>query len=111
MSGEVFQTRTREYVKPDLLLRTRRSVMEAAHLMHAKRTRHRRHAGITLLVVAGLLVLFAPALWSAASDLTTGEHFFEMPIIVVTFSLVLLAAMVAILLTTWKRSRRGASEE
>lgn len=111
MSGEVLHTRTREYVKPDLLLRTRRSVMEAAHVMQAKRARQRRHAGIALLVVAALLVLFAPALWSAASDLTTGDQLFDMPVVVLTLSLVFLAAMVAILLTTWKGSRHGAPDE
>jgi cytochrome bd-type quinol oxidase subunit 2 len=107
MSGDVFQTGPRSYIKPDVLLRTRRSVMEAANLIHEKRLRQRRHAGIALLTVAALMVLVSPALWSAASDLTTGEHFFDMPVMVLTLSLILLAAMVAILLMTWQGGRHG----
>jgi len=110
MNGEVLQGGSRGHVKPDVLLRTRRSVMEAAHLMQAKRARQRRHAGIALLAIASLLLLFTPALWSVANDLTAGEHFFDMPVMVLMLSLVFLSAMFAILLMTW-RGKRGAREE
>lgn len=101
----------RAYGKPDVLLRTRRSVMEAAHLIQAQRTRRRRHAGIALLALAALLVLFTPALWSVATDLTSGEHFFDMPVMVLLLSLVLLSAMFAILMMTWRDRKRGAHDE
>jgi cytochrome bd-type quinol oxidase subunit 2 len=107
MNSGVFPDDGRQHVKPDVLLRTRRSVMEAAHLMGAKRARQRRHAGIALLVMVGLLVLFAPALWSAASDLTTGEHFFDLPVMVLTLSLVFLAAMLGVVLMNVKNGKRG----
>jgi SNF family Na+-dependent transporter len=97
--------------KPDVLLRTRRSVMEAARLMQEKRELKRRHAGIALLAIGTLMVLFTPALWNAANDLTTGEHFFDMPMMVVTLSLVLLSAIFAILLMTWRGKRRRAGDE
>jgi cytochrome bd-type quinol oxidase subunit 2 len=113
MSGEVFSTRgsvTRHPI-PEVLLRTRRSVMEAAHELRAQKARRRRHAGIALLAMAALVVLFTPALWSVANDLTTGEHFFDMPVMVLTLSLVLLSAMFAILLMTWRGGRSGARDE
>lgn len=93
---------------PEVVLRTRRSVMEAAFELQAQRTRKRRHAGIALLAVAALVVLFTPVLWSVANDLTQGEHFFGMPVMVLTLSLVLLSAVIAVLLLTWReRSVHG----
>jgi cytochrome bd-type quinol oxidase subunit 2 len=96
---------------PEVVLRTRRSVMEAANELQAQRARRRRHAGIALLAMGVLIVLFTPALWSVANDLTTGEHFFDMPIMVLTLSLILLSAMFAILLLTWRGGRRSARDE
>jgi hypothetical protein len=46
-----------------------------------------------------------------ANDRTTGEHFFDMPVMVLTLSLVLLSAMFAILLMTWRGGRSGARDE
>ena len=83
---------------PEIVLRTRRSVMEAAIELQAQRTRKRRHAGIALLALGALVFLFAPALWSAVSDLATGEHFLDLPIVVLTLFLVFLSAAFAILL-------------
>jgi hypothetical protein len=62
-------------------------------------------------VLAALVLLFTPALWTLANDLTTGEHFFDLPAMVLTLSLVLLSAMFAILLMTWRGGRRGAEDE
>jgi len=111
MSGDVFQPDLRGHIKPDVLLRTRRSVMEAAHLMQAKRARQRRHVGIALLVVVGLLVLFAPALWSAAADVVTGETFLDMPVVMLALSLVFLSALFAVVLMQLKARKRGANDE
>ena len=69
-----------------------------------------RH-GVLPHLVRALLVLFTPALWSVANDLTTGEHFFDMPVMVLTLSLVLLSAMFAILLMTWRGGRNAARDE
>lgn len=111
MSGEFPATGRREPLRPDLLLRTRRSVMEAALEMQAKRARQRRHAGIALLAMGSLLVLFTPALWNVANDLSNGEHFFDMPVMVLTLSLVLLSAMFAVLLVGWRSRERGLRDE
>ncbi|HEX4007096.1 MAG TPA: hypothetical protein VHX60_13050 [Acidobacteriaceae bacterium] len=111
MSGDAFRMNPREHAKPDVLLRTRRSVMEAAHLMQAKRVRQRRHVGIALFALAALIILFTPALWSVANDLTTGEHFFDMPVMVLMLSLVMLSAMFAILLMTWRGRRHDTRDE
>lgn len=95
---------------PDVLLRTRRSVMEAAYEMQMQRTRRRRQVGIALLVFAGLLVLVTPALWSAATELTSGEPFYDMPVMLITLALVLLSAIFAVLMVTW-RGRRLRDEQ
>jgi TRAP-type C4-dicarboxylate transport system permease small subunit len=107
MSGDVFQTGARDRVKPDVLLRTRRSVMDAAYRMHEKRARQRQHVGIALLVVSVLLVLFAPAVWFAASNVTAGEPVLGIPVVLVTLSVVLLSAVLAVAMMTWKRVRTG----
>jgi cytochrome bd-type quinol oxidase subunit 2 len=90
---------------PDVLLRTRRSVMEAAYEIQAQRVRQRRQIGIALLVFAGLVVLATPALWSAATELTSGEPFFDMPVMLLTLTLVLLSAIFAVLLVSWRGQR------
>ena len=94
---------------PEVVLRTRRSVMEAANELQAQKTRKRRHAGIALLAMAALTILFTPALWSAANDLTTGEHFFDMPMMVLTLFLVMLSAAFAVLLLTLRE--RGVRDD
>jgi uncharacterized membrane protein len=53
--------------------------------------------------------MLAPVLWSAANDLTTGEHFFDLPVLVLTLFLVLLSAIFAVLLLTWRQ--RGMRED
>jgi cytochrome bd-type quinol oxidase subunit 2 len=85
--------------------------MEAAHLMQAKKARQRRHAGIALLVVVGLLVLFAPALWGTAADLMAGEPFLDMPVVMLVLSLVFLSALFAVLMMQLQAGRRGANHE
>jgi len=103
MSSAVFRSSSRAgHPIPEVVLRTRRSVMEAANELQAQRTRKRRHVGIALLALGTLVVLFAPALWAAANDLTTGEHFFDLPVVVLTLFLVFLSAVFAIMLVTLK---------
>jgi hypothetical protein len=103
MSGDVFQAGARAQVRPDVLLRTRRSVMDAAYRMQEKRALRRKHAGIALLVVSGLLILFAPALWVAATDLSAGEPVLGIPLVLLTLSLVLLSALLGVAMMAWKR--------
>ncbi|HEY1498435.1 MAG TPA: hypothetical protein VGF88_02540 [Acidobacteriaceae bacterium] len=110
MSSDVFRPRTAVgHPIPEVVLRTRRSVMEAANNLEEQRTRKRRHAGVALLAMGTLVVLLAPALWSAVSDLITGEHFFDLPVTILTLFLVLLSATFAILLISWRD--RAAREQ
>ncbi len=75
-----------------------------------QRARRRRQIGIAVLVFAGLVVLATPALWSAANELTSGEAFFDMPVMLVTLTLVLLSAIFAVLMVSW-RGRRLRDEQ
>jgi cytochrome bd-type quinol oxidase subunit 2 len=103
MSSDVFRPRSvTGHPIPEVVLRTRRSVMEAAYNLGEQRTRKRRHAGIALLAMGTLIVLAAPALWVTVDDLIAGEHFFELPVLVLTLFLVFLSAIFAILLVTWR---------
>lgn len=95
---------------PEVVLRTRRSVMEAAHEMRAQRVRQKRQGGIALFVLGALVLLVTPALWSAFSDINAGEHFFDMPMMLLILSLVLLSAIFAVLLVSW-RGRRGVGNQ
>jgi protein-S-isoprenylcysteine O-methyltransferase Ste14 len=94
---------------PEIVLRTRRSVMEAANELQAQRTRKRRHVGVALLAMGVLVFLIAPAVWAGVTDLTTGEHLLDLPLIMLTLFVVLLTAMFAILLLTW-RDRAARNE-
>ena len=96
---------------PEVVLRTRRSVMEAAQQMQAHRQRRRRNLGIALLAVGALVVLFTPALWSAVNDIDGGEHFFDMPVMLLVLSLLFLSALFAVLLVSWRDGRRSSHEE
>lgn len=96
---------------PEVILRTRRSVMEAANEIHAERERRKRQMGYALLALGSLVVLFTPALWSAATDLAGGEHFFDLPVMLLTLSLVLLSAIFAVLLVSWRDRRRRSGSE
>ena len=49
MSSDVFRPRTAVgHPIPEVVLRTRRSVMEAANNLEEQRTRKRRHAGVPI---------------------------------------------------------------
>lgn len=113
MSGNAFHPngRVSGHPIPELVLRTRRSVMAAAHEMQERRARQRRHAGITLAVMAGLLMLLAPAVWNAVNDLNTGERFSDMPVAILTLSLIMVSAMFAVLLMTFRSGRNGQRDE
>jgi hypothetical protein len=113
MNGNAFHPVAAQssHPRPDVLLRTRRSVMEAAHEMRAQRTRQRRQVGIALLVLTGLVVLVTPAIWTGVSDLTAGEHFFDMPFMVEVLSLAMLSAVFAVCLLSWKRGSPSARDD
>ena len=111
MSGEFSRAGNAGHPMPEVVLRTRRSVMEAAQQMQVERRRRRRQIGYILLAVATLVLLAAPALWSAFADLAAGEEFTDMPLALLTLSLVLLTAMFAVLLMSWRGGRRHTNED
>jgi hypothetical protein len=111
MNGNIARTRATGHPMPEVVLRTRRSVMEAARQMQVQRRQRRRQMGYVLLALGTLVVLAAPALWSAFSDLAAGEAFTDMPVMLLTLSLVLLSAMFAVLLVSWRGGRRGTNED
>lgn len=113
MSGTAFRPngKVSGHPVPEVVLRTRRSVMAAAYDLQTKRARQRRHAGIALAVFAGLLVLLAPPLWSAMNELSEGEHFLDMPVVLLTLSLIMLTAMLAVLLMSWRGGKSGQRDE
>jgi hypothetical protein len=61
--------------------------------------------------MAAVLVFFAPALWSAAMDLSTGEHFLDMPVVVLTLSLLFFSTILASLLMALRDRRRDMRKE
>ncbi|MGA7885918.1 MAG: hypothetical protein WCA44_09255 [Acidobacteriaceae bacterium] len=103
--------RTTGHPMPEVVLRTRRSVMEAAQIMRSQRQQRKRQMGFILLAVAVLVMLAAPALWSAFSDLAAGEELTDMPLMMLTLSLVLLTAMFAVLLVSWRGGRGSTNQD
>jgi len=112
VSSEVFRPhgRVAGHPIPEIVLRTRRSVMEAANELQVQRARKRRHVGIALLAMGALIFFFAPVLWNAVSDLSNGEHFLDLPVLVLTLFVVFLSAVFAILLVTL-RDRAARSDQ
>lgn len=96
---------------PEVVLRTRRSVMEAAQLMQTQRQQRRRQVGYILLAAAVLVLLAAPALWSGVTDLAAGEELTDLPLMMLTLSLILLTAIFAILLVSWRGGRRSTNQD
>lgn len=111
MNSDFARTPAPDRPMPEVVLRTRRSVMEAAHQMQVQRRQRRRQMGYVLLALGTLVVLAAPALWSVFSDLAAGEEFTGMPLMMLTLSLVLLSAMFAVLLVSWRGRRQRAMHE
>jgi Kef-type K+ transport system membrane component KefB len=111
MNGDFGRRQAAGHPMPEVVLRTRRSVMEAAQLMQVQRRRQRRQLGYVLLAVAVLALLAAPALWSVITDVAGGEEFTGMPVMLLTLSLVLLSAMFAVLLVSWRARQVRADED
>lgn len=111
MNGDFARSRVAGHAMPEVVLRTRRSVMEAAQQIQLQRQQRKRQAGYILLAVGVLVMLAAPALWSIFADVAAGEAFTDMPLALVTLSLVLLTAMFAVLLISWRGGRHHTHED
>lgn len=95
-----------------LVLRTRRSVMEAAHQMRTAETRRRRLIGIALLTFLGLALLLTPAVWLVVDDLFNGdEHFQDAPAMTMSLVVTLFSAVFAALIVHLRSRRARDGEE
>lgn len=111
MNGDFGRRQAAGHPMPEVVLRTRRSVMEAAQLMQVQRRLRRRQVGYVLLALAVLVLLAAPALWTVFNDVAGGEEFTDMPVMLLTLSLVLLSAMFAVLLVSWRGRQLRANQD
>lgn len=109
MNGQV-PSRIAGHAMPEVVLRTRRSVMEAAEQMQEQRRRQWRQVGFAVLALGALVVVSLPALWSAYTDLDGGERFTDMPMMLLVLSLVLLSAIFGVLLVSWRSRSRNARD-
>lgn len=109
MNGGV-PSRVPGHAMPEVVLRTRRSVMEAAEQMQVQRRRQWRNMGVVLLALGTLIVLASPALWNAYTELDGGERITDMSMMLLVLSLVLLSAILAVLMVSW-RSRTRATRD
>jgi cytochrome bd-type quinol oxidase subunit 2 len=89
----------------DVLLRTRRTVMEAANEMHAQKARSRRKMGVVLLCLGVLLLVMTPTIWISVDDLMGGEHLFDMPAMILALAAVFITTILATLMVGWKRQQ------
>lgn len=89
--------------------RTRRAVRIADQSRREHGTRHRRSAGVALFVLAAVLLVLAPALWSGVDDLLGGEHFGDLSTQVALFSALLFMAIMAAVGAGWHT--RGNRED
>jgi len=85
--------------------RTRRSIMEAGHTLQTQRRRRRRNMGVALLTLSTLILLLTPAIWSSVDDLLGGEHFFDMPAMVMSLILLLFSTIFGALMVGWKNQQ------
>lgn len=82
--------------------RTRRAVMQAAAELRERRRRSRRNAAIALLTVAAFVLVLTPTIWSTIDDFLGGEHWFELPDMVMVLVLLLFSTVVAALVISFK---------
>jgi Na+/glutamate symporter len=85
--------------------RTRRFVMEANYTLQTRRRRRRRNMGVALLILSALILLLTPAIWSSIDDILGGEHFFDMPAMVMSLILLLFSTVFAALMIGWKNQQ------
>jgi hypothetical protein len=91
--------------------RTRRAVMETALQLRAAEIRRRRQAGIGLLAFVGLIVLLTPAIWSIADDLFNGEHFQDLPPMIMSLIATMFSAVFAALIVHLRNRGTRDGEE
>ena len=78
--------------------RTRRAVMLAAMELRERRQRSRKNLAIALLTIAILAMVLTPAIWSTIDDFLGGEHWFELPDMVMVLVLLLFSTIVSALI-------------
>lgn len=82
--------------------RTRRVVLQTAHELRDQRRRNRRNAAVVALTGTVLAMLLTPAIWSTVDDFLGGEHFDELPGMVMVMILLLFSTIVGVLIMSFK---------
>lgn len=82
--------------------RTRRVVMQAAAELRDQRRRTRRNLAVAVLTIAVLGLVLTPAIWSTIDDFLGGEHWFELPDMIMVLVLLLFSTIVAALIISFK---------
>jgi hypothetical protein len=81
---------------------TRRVVLQAANELREQRRRNRRNAAIVALTVTVLAMLLTPAIWSTVDDILGGEHFDELPGMVLVLILLLFSTVIGVLIMSFR---------
>jgi hypothetical protein len=85
--------------------RTRRAMRAAALEMRERRLRQRRTLGLAVLVFLVMLLLLGPTLFEGIDAMVTGERFADLSAQVTILLVILLPAMLAALIASWKGHR------
>ncbi len=80
-----------------LALKTRRSVFNAVAARRSDRQGENRSLGLALLLTGGLLLALVPALWAGMDDMLGDESILDLPGMLVTLGIFLIAAMASAL--------------
>lgn len=82
--------------------RTRRNVLAAVDDRREQRKLNRRNVAIVALTVTVLGMLLTPAIWSVVDDILGGEHFDELPGVVMVMVLLLFSTVISVLIMSFK---------
>ncbi len=78
-------------------LRTRRAVYNAALAQRASRSTHRRNVFLAVAIVAVLILMALPAIWSGVEEMIGGGNMVDLPMMLAVFGTMMLAAMASAL--------------
>lgn len=87
--------------------RTRRVVMGAVYEMRDQRSQNRRNVAIAALTIVVLATVLTPAIWSSVDDFLGGEHFSDLPSMVMMLIVLLFSAMLGALIVGLRQIGAG----
>jgi len=94
----------------EVVLRTRRQVMDTARRMQASRTTNRQRLGVVMLAFGLLALLLTPALWSFSEALFGSEALSESTAFSLVLFVMLFSTLIAVVMLQGreKRGRRSS---